>query len=155
MISSELSSTTYHKLEANVNPTINFDRKLVLVSSRMMKKGAGNTAISVTRLAQLMNRSRYPCWWRLRHCRFPNVVVPHAPPSTGGQMNIKTAHGIMQAPALNMNTACNAWRKGRMILPTLRRITIIEAFARGRMGMLSRLKLRRSYISFDILVPIW
>lgn len=58
-------------------------------------------------------------------------------------MKIKTAHGRMQAPALNMNTAYKAWRKGLMTSPTLRRMIMIEALARGRIGMLSKLKLRR------------
>ena len=67
-------------------------------------------------------------------------------------MKIRTAHGMRQAPALNMKTACKACRKGLRILPTLRRIIMIEALARGRIGMLSKLKLRRTYMSV-LLVP--
>lgn len=62
-------------------------------------------------------------------------------------MNINTAHGTIQAPALNMKTIYKARRNGWMTLPTLRRITMIDALARGRMGMLSKLKLRRIYFS--------
>jgi hypothetical protein len=123
---------------------VSLDRQVVVINSRIIN-GTGKTRISVTRFAIFTNRRICPCASRLKQWRPPKTVAPVTTPSPGGHMKIRMAHGIIAARALNVATMRRKRRMGARILPMRRRRRMIEALERGRIGMLSRLKLRSLY----------
>lgn len=57
---------------------------------------------------------------------------------------MKRAHGMTQASMLKKKTTYRIILTGSMTLPTLSNSRMIDALARGRIGVLMRLKARRT-----------